>query len=511
MQRANDPYRSAQAGLGASARHDQKSAAQDRQGQESLRRDKKRVAWSTIGLGALFVWEFYKNARSYPAPEWAPLLHPYGVASAVLILLVVTFRRTRPETFFLHAKVVDIACAAAALASTCVFSRTFGFVVPTQILAGSLIVADLALGWLYARWIVVVSSLSTMEAAAAVIAACSLASAVKMILPMIPNVISALVCALLGAGAGIGLFAVRPSSPTMAAAPAQKSQTEISGAPYRPRSSWGPLLPAGICIASFTLTYAIVNMLMKVQFGSFAFGDSPLIGVGLVGRALELAVCCAAAWQIFMHKGTFSFVAMWRILVALITAALLSVIVVHNSPTVQMLTSPAIMLLTTFFVMIAADVVRHSRINPLAEASCGLLFFMIPSYLGRLAVQVSGAHELTISLSLVLLALITIVTSCFATSYSTSMRGLLAELNGRQAPLPQDFDAIERRCAEAGALHGLSDREVEVMQLLVKGRSKPYIAEALYISENTVRTYAKRIYSKLDVHSKQELQDRICV
>ena len=30
-----------------------------------------------------------------------------------------------------------------------------------------------------------------------------------------------------------------------------------------------------------------------------------------------------------------------------------------------------------------------------------------------------------------------------------------------------------------------------------------------YISENTVRTYVKNIYAKLDIHSKQELLDRL--
>lgn len=43
--------------------------------------------------------------------------------------------------------------------------------------------------------------------------------------------------------------------------------------------------------------------------------------------------------------------------------------------------------------------------------------------------------------------------------------------------------------------------------LIAQGRSKSYIAEALCLSENTVRTHAKNVYTKLDVHSKQELID----
>ena len=48
-----------------------------------------------------------------------------------------------------------------------------------------------------------------------------------------------------------------------------------------------------------------------------------------------------------------------------------------------------------------------------------------------------------------------------------------------------------------------------VLQLLCKGRSKSYIAESLFISENTVRSHSKHIYAKLDVHSKQEILDLI--
>lgn len=54
---------------------------------------------------------------------------------------------------------------------------------------------------------------------------------------------------------------------------------------------------------------------------------------------------------------------------------------------------------------------------------------------------------------------------------------------------------------------GLSNRETEVVLLLLEGRSLRFIQNALYISEGTARTHVKRIYAKLEVHSKQELID----
>ena len=45
------------------------------------------------------------------------------------------------------------------------------------------------------------------------------------------------------------------------------------------------------------------------------------------------------------------------------------------------------------------------------------------------------------------------------------------------------------------------------MLLLLEGRSLRYIQNALFISEGTARTHVKRIYAKLEVHSKQQLID----
>lgn len=56
---------------------------------------------------------------------------------------------------------------------------------------------------------------------------------------------------------------------------------------------------------------------------------------------------------------------------------------------------------------------------------------------------------------------------------------------------------------------GLTRREAEVALMLAEGKSKVAIAELLVLSENTVRSYAKNAYMKMDVHSKRELQQVI--
>lgn len=54
-------------------------------------------------------------------------------------------------------------------------------------------------------------------------------------------------------------------------------------------------------------------------------------------------------------------------------------------------------------------------------------------------------------------------------------------------------------------LEKLSQRERDVLKLVVEGRSNQTIAEMLYISKKTVETYKVRIMNKLDIHDLPSL------
>ena len=56
-----------------------------------------------------------------------------------------------------------------------------------------------------------------------------------------------------------------------------------------------------------------------------------------------------------------------------------------------------------------------------------------------------------------------------------------------------------------GESMGLTARERDVFNLYIVGRSAPYIAEKLVISESTVKSHLQHIYTKCGVHSRQEL------
>lgn len=74
---------------------------------------------------------------------------------------------------------------------------------------------------------------------------------------------------------------------------------------------------------------------------------------------------------------------------------------------------------------------------------------------------------------------------------------------------PAKSDEVDERRHEKtlATRYGLSEREVEILLLLLEKRSAPYIADQLFISGNTVKTHIRRIYEKTGVHSREELID----
>ncbi len=65
------------------------------------------------------------------------------------------------------------------------------------------------------------------------------------------------------------------------------------------------------------------------------------------------------------------------------------------------------------------------------------------------------------------------------------------------------FD-LESSAGPAARVVDLSDRESEVLALIARGLTNAQIADELYLSIETVKTYVKRLYAKLDVHNRAQ-------
>jgi DNA-binding CsgD family transcriptional regulator/MFS family permease len=74
----------------------------------------------------------------------------------------------------------------------------------------------------------------------------------------------------------------------------------------------------------------------------------------------------------------------------------------------------------------------------------------------------------------------------------------------RQPVQERRFSKVITSIAEQ---YHLSKRETEVLRYLAMGRNSRLIAEKMFVSENTAKVHSRNVYTKLDVHSRQDLID----
>lgn len=72
--------------------------------------------------------------------------------------------------------------------------------------------------------------------------------------------------------------------------------------------------------------------------------------------------------------------------------------------------------------------------------------------------------------------------------------------SGREILPPQVASLLQERRKR----QNLTERELEVLQLLTKGRSNKEIGSTLHISEDTVKSHLKTLFVKLDVQDRTE-------
>jgi len=72
----------------------------------------------------------------------------------------------------------------------------------------------------------------------------------------------------------------------------------------------------------------------------------------------------------------------------------------------------------------------------------------------------------------------------------------------REVPIPPG-EPFQRNQAKVDEL-GITPRELEILEQIARGLSTREIATALFVSENTVKTHASRLFDKLDVNRRTQ-------
>lgn len=261
-------------------------------------------------------------------------------------------------------------------------------------------------------------------------------------------------------------------------------------------------------IVAFLVIWSVCNAFLKETAGHQGFGSTASLGLTAVIQLIDVGFAAAMAWWIAVRKGQLEYVQLWKIAYVLLCVSIVFLVVAGPLQAAQVFSTAAFVMAQVMVDLACGNVARHSSLGAVYVFGAGELVYNATDWLGRALVGGFGIVSLSYQALALLLFGAVVVLAFFLPARTVGSQYLLSDLNGLP-PQPSDRERLQARCRQIAEAHGLSGRELEIVELLCQGRSKPYIAEALYLSENTVGTYTRRLYKKLDVHSKQELLDLV--
>lgn len=261
--------------------------------------------------------------------------------------------------------------------------------------------------------------------------------------------------------------------------------------------------------------YAIAMRIFEPYTASVLPRDSSML-VSSFSICLLLIVTIALMCAVVTVKGSFPFGRIYYLAIALLLVTVLSPSMFSSSPIVlSILCLTIVHFLTMLYRCILSYIVFQSGTNPVKIFGFGMAAISLGSLIGNVAgalvIHIVSAIELLYLLSFAMVFLCVI--AAFLIFPESMMKALLLPveepaldaIEGKERPVKWWMEAAER-----AALQGnLSEREKEVFYLLVRGKSTQQIADKLFVSPYTVKAHTRSIYAKLDIHSRNELNDYV--
>lgn len=164
-----------------------------------------------------------------------------------------------------------------------------------------------------------------------------------------------------------------------------------------------------------------------------------------------------------------------------------------------------------FDVLVWTMVSFHSYVSPnppLRTVAIAMLAEQAGIFAGALAgtlLSTAGLDAAVQTTAIMALNMLAIVALVSYTEYGSQLWSLLIKTSMASDEAFKPTDGLALFAEE----YQLTDRETEILSVFAAGRSMAYIAEKLFVSENTIKTHVRHIYTKLGVHNKQDLMDMV--
>lgn len=425
-----------------------------------------------------------------PGIDWTPglwvLQSPYWGLIAVCIIAAVAFHRpSHDDSAVLRA--FDIASGIVmAIGVLLVLGQVLG-PIPWVIQVG-LSLCGAGTAWQYIRWSQWLTNLTLRDAVVHVCDAFVVAGLLKCVLFLLLSIRVA-VDVSLAIAATIGLRACIASSFVPNASMRRPLQVE----PIHLRDF--SLVPVTVTLICCTL-----GVMYAARYQTF--GASQGIQI-VLGYALEVIAAFAVWFWVSVAKKSFDLVGILAAMATTVATSTTLLATLGNSASglAFFLTSVNYCLLNLFLWVLLLAISGKVSYDPRVVFALGWLIRSAPFLLGGVIAKSTQLKlDPAVCAVLMYIACMALVTTVLGRNTTTSA------IFSKLAPeAPTNRAGLEQRCQELVRTYKLTAREAEVLKLLASGRTRPYVAEALSISENTVRVYSSKIYTKLGIHDKGSL------
>lgn len=448
-----------------------------------------KQSWPLFSLWTMHVWIYWFNTTplrpSGVAPTWAGI---YGAMAIVLLAVAFAFRTkkdlSRIGRFDIPMTALMCACTASILLASIVASDSAVWASINVGLAGA------CMGWGYLRWSAPYADMGIRSAVACLFGSYVAGSTIKIAFDAAP--------AWLGFAFAFSLPIISLVSLQLCTKiglpqnEAQRGEVLYSGMPAL-QSLWR----VALCVFAFCLVRQVASL--TTTSNEFALAGR------LVGHFVEVGFALVALAWVFHLNRALDFPQLWRFVFLFLASAIAADCLLGPSLLPRLCDGVAVSLIVMLLWLVLADIAHHSDHHPYLIFGLGWGLYVGANYLGLVLVRlVAGGATMTAELGIALLWATGVVMAFCLETRDPDVQRLFADL--RTKVDPEEFASIDERCEQLGQQYGLTGREIDVLKLLAKGRSKIYIAETLYISENTVRGHSRRLYTKLGVHTRDELQ-----
>ncbi|MEC4175396.1 helix-turn-helix transcriptional regulator [Adlercreutzia sp. R7] len=295
---------------------------------------------------------------------------------------------------------------------------------------------------------------------------------------------------------------VLPNEPLL-----RKSDGEARG--EREETARATLTPLVLSVAFSVTIVSFVWCMFSLRHQELMVSKALLFGLGFMVSGL-------AIWLFVKYSPSVGFVAAARWVLPVMACGLLF----NGSEIPELLVAACLMLSVAhaaFEMILRMQVIsfaRKSRGDELLYVGWGFAAIMAGAFLGpslymvvTMAVAIDSLH-----LTLVVLAVLVGASSLLLLDVETRLGRSHSLHPYEKADHPAGDEVVaaggtSEAAQDIAERYGLTNRECEILGMLLQGRSRPYIRDTLYVSISTVDTHVRHIYAKVGVHNKQELID----